>query len=245
MACHSCVPSLSDLPNNREAYELTVSEGTVTIKANAPHGVFNGLQSFFLLLPAAAPPDGHDVRCEAIKVLDSPRFRWRGALLDVGRHFFSVQFIKKFLDVLALHKINVFHWHLTEDQPSFCSSVFNWLAYGQGWRVEIKQLARLAEVGAWRSADGGATWYGGFYSQNEMRDIVEYAKKRFIDVMPEIECPGHCCASLAAYPDLSCSGQVTEVPYQWGIHEHVYCAVWALSKAGTSDTYYPCVVNVT
>lgn len=201
--------SLSVLKHSNEAYELTVGEGGVVIRALEPHGLFNGLQSLLLLLPASQPPDEHDISIPGTKVLDGPRFQWRGALLDVGRHFFSVDFIKKFLDVLAMHKINVFHWHLTEDQ---------------GWRVEVNKLKRLTEISAWRSSDGGRSWYGGYYTQDEMREIVAYAGERFIHVMPEIEMPGHCCASLAAYPQLCCSGQISEVPTQWGVMETVYCA---------------------
>jgi Glycosyl hydrolase family 20, catalytic domain len=129
----------------------------------------------------------------------------RGTLLDTGRHIFSVDFIKKLLDLMALHKLNKFHWHLTEDQ---------------GWRIEIKSLPRLTEVGAYR----GENRYGGFYTQDQTRDIVKYAQERYIDVIPEIEMPGHCMAALACYPHLSCTGEVHEVPTQWGVQVDVYCA---------------------
>lgn len=131
----------------------------------------------------------------------------RGVLLDVGRHVFSVPFILKLLDLLAAHKLNKFHWHLTEDQ---------------GWRIEIKGLPRLTEIGAWRGT--GEERYGGFYSQQDVKQVVTYAAERFIDVVPEIELPGHCKAALACYPELSCSGEATEVPMLWGVQTDVYCA---------------------
>jgi hypothetical protein len=125
----------------------------------------------------------------------------------VGRHMFSVSFILKLLDLLATHKLNKFHWHLTEDQ---------------GWRIEIKGLPRLTEIGAWRGT--GQARYGGFYSKQDVKQVVTYAAERFIDVVPEIELPGHCKAALACYPELSCSGQAAEVPTLWGIQTDVYCA---------------------
>ena len=145
------------------------------------------------------------------RVRDVPSFGWRGLLLDVGRHFFPVPFVKRVLDLLALHKVNKFHWHLTEDQ---------------GWRIEIRAFPRLTEVGAWRASggSGGDERYGGFYSQDDVREIVAYAAERFIDVVPEIELPGHCGAALAAYPHLCCRGSMDAVPAEWGVHSDVYCA---------------------
>lgn len=142
--------------------------------------------------------------------MDVPRFQWRGALLDVGRHFFKVSFVKRFLDHLAMYKVNRFHWHLTEDQ---------------GWRIEIKSFPKLTEIGSWRSAGDGNEKYGGFYTQSEIREIVSYARERCIEVMPEIEMPGHCGASLAAYPYLCCQENITETPSEWGVYDDVYCAV--------------------
>jgi len=159
-----------------------------------------------LHVPAASP--GVPVRFMCPLVRDAPRFRWRGVLLDVGRHFFPVSFVKRFIDLLALHKINRFHWHLTEDQ---------------GWRIEIKAFPRLTEVGAWRSDPGTGGTYGGFYTQDEVREVVQYAADRFVDVVPEIEMPGHCTAALACYQHLSCSGQVSR-SHHWGVHKDVYCA---------------------
>lgn len=126
-------------------------------------------------------------------------------MLDTGRHIFTAKFIKKLLDLMAIHKLNKFHWHLTEDQ---------------GWRIEIRSLPLLTEVGAFR----GENRYGGFYTQDQIRDIVKYAQARYIEVIPEIELPGHCMAALACYPHLSCTGAVSEVPTQWGVQTDVYCA---------------------
>ena len=135
-------------------------------------------------------------------------FRYRGMHLDVGRHLFPVEFIKKYIDLIAMHKMNVFHWHLTEDQ---------------GWRIEIKKYPRLTEIGAWRKTEDGGK-YGGFYTQEQIREIVEYAKSRCVDIMPEIELPGHSVAALAAYPGLSCTGGPFEVRTAWGVSEDIYCA---------------------
>ena len=129
-------------------------------------------------------------------------------LLDCGRHFMDVAFIKGLLDWLALHKFNVLHWHLTEDQ---------------GWRLEVPGYPRLTEVAAWRTDHDGSR-YGGFYTTEQVREIVAYAAERHITVVPEIEMPGHCVAALAAYPELSCTGGPFEVETQWGIHDDVYCA---------------------
>ena len=141
-----------------------------------------------------------------------PRFPWRGALLDVGRHFFEVPFIKRFIDHLAFYKLNRFHWHLTEDQ---------------GWRIEIRSFPRLTQIGSWREDEDGEGMYGGFYTQDEIREIVSYAKERCVEIMPEIEMPGHCAASLAAYPNLSCRENLLETPYRWGVYEDIYCAVYS------------------
>ncbi len=156
----------------------------------------------------------------AVEIIDSPRFSWRGMHLDVGRHFFPISFVKRYIDLLAMHKMNRFHWHLTEDQ---------------GWRIEIKKYPKLTQIGAWRSEslvghytdeprkyDG--VRYGGFYTQDEIREVVAYAAKRFITVVPEIEMPGHSVAALAAYPELACTDGPFEVEKLWGVHEDVYCA---------------------
>ncbi|CAD7697381.1 unnamed protein product [Ostreobium quekettii] len=208
----NCVPSISGFENKEEGYELTVTEGEgVVVRALGPSGVFYGVQTLLQLFPVGGGAEDvmeAEFELEGVKIVDAPRFKWRGTMLDVGRHFFSISFIKKFLDLLAMHKINRFHWHLTEDQ---------------GWRLEIKSLPKLTEVGAWRASDGGES-YGGYYKQEEIPDILAYAAARFIEVIPEIELPGHCGAALASYPHLSCRGDVMETPADWGIHEDVYCA---------------------
>jgi hexosaminidase len=209
--------SLSD-----EAYTLSADEGQTILKGRPP-GLFYAVQTLFQLLPpeiyALQPKADIDWRIPAVKIKDKPRFKWRGMHLDVSRHFFSVSFIKKYLDYIAMHKMNHFHWHLTDDQ---------------GWRIEIKKYPKLTAVGAWRKGTTIAELnkpnvldgirYGGFYTQDEIREVVEYARERFITVIPEIEMPGHCQAALAAYPQLSCSGGPFEVKTNWGINEDLYCA---------------------
>jgi hexosaminidase len=152
----------------------------------------------------------------AAQIVDQPRYRWRGMLLDCGRHFMDKAFVKRYIDLLAYHKMNVLHWHLTEDQ---------------GWRIEIKKYPKLAEISAWRKTTRSSELtadpqgrYGGFYSQDDVREVVEYARSRYITVVPEIEMPGHSQAALAAYPELSCTGGPFEVQTEWGIHKEVYCA---------------------
>jgi hexosaminidase len=202
-----------DFSDNPEAYKLNVSGNGIRIVGNSPRGVFYGIQSLLQLLPpevfgneAALSPE--DLVVAKVEIRDVPRYSWRGMHLDVGRHIYPVEFIKKYIDMIAMHKMNVFHWHLTEDQ---------------GWRIEIKKYPLLTEIGSIRkTADGGT--YGGFYTQEEIKDVVEYARTRFVDVMPEIELPGHSVAALAAYPQLSCTGGPFEVRTAWGVSEDVYCA---------------------
>ncbi len=204
-----------------EGYELAVSPEQVRLRASQPNGLFYGVQTLRLLLPAVIeatqPLTGIEWAVPALTINDNPRFTWRGLHLDVGRHMYPVSFIKKFLDVMALHKYNTFHWHLTEDQ---------------GWRIEIKQYPKLTTVGSQRAAtpipanrhqlDG--TPYGGFYTQEEIREVVAYAQERFITVVPEIEMPGHAVAALASYPELGCRGEGYQVWTSWGIAEDVFCA---------------------
>lgn len=210
---------LSDL--GEEGYRLSVTPQTVLIESGGEAGIFYGIQTLRQLLPTAvfAQKPVQDVKwhipCVAIE--DKPRFEWRGLHLDVCRHFMPVEFVKKYIDLLALHKMNTFHWHLTEDQ---------------GWRIEIKKYPKLTEIGAWRAEtvigrntgkyDGKR--HGGYYTQDEVRDIVKFAQERFITVVPEIEMPGHSVAALAAYPELSCTGGPFEVRKTWGISRDVYCA---------------------
>ncbi len=194
-------PSLTN-----EAYRLQIKTDSVRLSTADKAGLFYALITLLQLL-AGATREGDELVVPTVEIEDRPRFRWRGMHLDVVRHFFPVDVIKRYLDVLALHKINVFHWHLTDDQ---------------GWRIEIKSHPKLTEIGAWRTeADG--TRHGGYYTQDEIRDVVNYAAERHITVVPEIEVPGHARAALAAYPKLSCTGETQSVPTTWGIFDDVFC----------------------
>ncbi len=209
-----------------EGYRLSVTPRQVTIRAPQPAGLFYGTQSLRQLLPPAifreAAVPGVDWTIPCVEIEDYPRFPWRGMMLDTCRHFMPKEFIKKFIDLLALHKYNTFHWHLTEDQ---------------GWRIEIKRYPRLTEVGAWRKETlvGRMEWrnpnyveaydgkpHGGFYTQDDVREIVAYAAARFVNVVPEIEMPGHAQAAIAAYPELGNTGEPIGVRTKWGISEHVF-----------------------
>jgi hexosaminidase len=198
---------------NPEAYTLVTGKEGIIIQGNSARAVFYGTQTLLQLLPPEVYGEKgliklSGLRIPKVSIQDEPRYGWRGMHLDVGRHLFSVEFIKKYIDMLAMHKMNVFHWHLTEDQ---------------GWRIEIKKYPKLTEIGSIRkNADG--TTYGGFYTQEQIREVVAYASSRFIDVMPEIEMPGHSVAALAAYPELSCTGGPFEVRTAWGVSEDVFCA---------------------
>jgi hexosaminidase len=186
-----------------ESYRLVVAPDGFKINASAPAGAFYGLQSLRQLI-AAKTADG--IPC--LTIHDQPRYRWRGIMLDCCRHFFSVDFIKRFIDLLASYKFNVLHWHLTEDQ---------------GWRIEIKKYPKLGEIAAWRTnADG--TRYGGYYTQDQIREIVAHAASRHVTVVPEIELPGHALAALSAYPELSCTGGPFATSDKWGVFEDVCCA---------------------
>lgn len=202
----------------REGYRITVNEKLVKIEGPTAQGVFYGVQTLRKALPVVWPfTTTVDIVIPAVVVTDEPRFPYRGMHLDVSRHFFGADFVKEYIDMLALHHINTFHFHLTDDQ---------------GWRVEIKRYPRLTEVGAWRrrTVVGRNTGlydyqrYGGFYTQDEIRDIVAYARDRFITVIPEIDMPGHMEAVLAAYPDLGCTGGPYEVEPNWGVFDDILCA---------------------
>jgi hexosaminidase len=198
----------------REGYRLTVEPGKIEIEAPEPTGAFYGIQSLIQLLV------GRDVispyTLPACIITDHPRFAWRGFMLDEGRHFMGKETVLRLLDQMALQKLNVFHWHLTEDQ---------------GWRIEIKRYPKLTEIGAQRKGTSrGFTGkhdgiqHAGFYTQDEIREIVEYATRRNILVVPEVEFPGHSLAALAAYPELSCTGGPFEVCTHFGILPELYCA---------------------
>ncbi len=194
---------------NAESYVLTVLSSRIVLKAKTEVGLFRGIQTLLQLLPVAdSNVHANVIRIPCCKIVDHPRFVWRGLNLDCCRHFMTKDFIKRYIDLLAYYKFNVLHWHLTDDQ---------------GWRIEIKKYPKLTEVGAWRKeADG--TVYGGYYTQEDVKEIVAYARSRFITIIPEIEMPGHCMASLAAYPQNSCTGGPFEVGTQWGVYKDVYCA---------------------
>jgi len=208
---------------NDEAYTLRVTGDAVHIGAASAHGVFHGVQTFRQLLPsaiyrrAAVPNVKWEARC--VEIADTPRFGWRGLHLDVSRHFIPKEAILKHLDLLAMHKLNVFHWHLTDDQ---------------GWRIEIKRYPKLTEKGAWRSDTmvGAPTRdpakrrfegkpHGGFYTQDDVREVVRYAADRFITVLPEIELPGHARAAIASYPEFGndVAGTDLDVGTWWGIYD--------------------------
>ena len=214
-----------------EGYVLTVNKKGITIAGGSAAGVFYGIQTLRKTVvnarqsqhvteltnkpsaSSAAPPF---TLLNPVVITDAPRFSWRGMHLDCSRHFFSVAFIKKFIDLLALHNMNVFHWHLTDDQ---------------GWRIEIKKWPRLTTVGSQRSGtiigtnsdiDDGIS-YGGFYTQAELREIVAYAAARHITIVPEIDMPGHMLAALAAYPELGCTGGPYQVGHYWGVYKDVLC----------------------
>lgn len=213
------VPSAD--PVAAEAYKLDVRPERVTLGAGGRKGFLHAIQTLRQLLPpqilADAPQDDVAWEIPALRISDEPAFGWRGLHLDVGRHMFPVDFIKKFIDTMAFYKFNTFHWHLTEDQ---------------GWRLEIKKYPRLTEVGAYRAQTQIPTdpnqWdgkpYGGYYTQDQAREIVAYAQERGITIVPEIELPGHSLAALAAYPELGCAGSGYQVRTTWGIDPNIYCA---------------------
>jgi hexosaminidase len=207
-----------------ESYQLEITSDHVTIRAPGTAGLFYGVETLLQLLPPQVfskhTNHGIDWRVPNLVIEDHPRFAWRGAMVDVSRHFFTSSEIKEFLDAMALHKLNVFHWHLTDDQ---------------GWRIEIKKYPGLTQVGAWRkrigfnlapqssSAYGPDGRYGGYYTQEEVRDIVAYAKGRHITIVPEIEMPGHSSAALAAHPEFSCSGGPHTTDMAEAVSAGVFC----------------------
>jgi hexosaminidase len=182
-----------------ESYELQIASDGVTISARHPAGLFYGVQTFRQLLPpfidyeALRVEKERTVRAPAVKIVDSPRFQWRGAMLDVSRHFFAVDEVKRYIDLMALHKLNRLHLHLADDQ---------------GWRVEIKSWPNLTARGGSTEVGGGP---GGFYTQAQYADIVSYAQQRFITIVPEIDMPGHTNAALASYAELNCDGKAREL----------------------------------
>jgi hexosaminidase len=191
----NCIQFISSIQDNKEAYELLVTEKNIIISGENA-GLFYGYQSLIQLLPIAKQTT--NLVIPSVEIKDEPRFGYRGMHLDVSRHFFPIEYIKKYIDYIALHKMNTFHWHLTDDQ---------------GWRIEIKKYPKLTSVGGFRNGTIVGRYpgkgntnkhYGGFYTQVEVKEIVAYAAKRYITVIPEIEMPGHASAAIAAYPQLSC-----------------------------------------
>lgn len=199
---------LTDIPNAQlgtEGYSLDASPKSVVITANQPAGLFYGMQTLLQLLPKeieSQTPSTASWTLPAVRIADQPRFGWRGVMLDVSRHFFTKDEVKRYIDQMARYKFNTLHWHLTDDN---------------GWRIEIKSLPKLTEVGAWRVArtghfgnradpqPGEPTPYGGFYTHDDIREVVAYAQARNVTIVPEVDVPGHSMAALAAYPELSCT----------------------------------------
>ena len=201
-----------------ESYNLKIAPQGIDISGSDYAGVFYGLQTLVQILETTKINNSPAVT--SVLIEDRPRFRWRGMLLDVARHMFPADFIKRYIDIIAAHKMNVFHWHLTEDQ---------------GWRMPIKKYPKLRDIAAWRKEtlvghyrdkphqfDGKP--YGGFYTEEEIKDIIDYASDRSVTIVPEIEMPGHATAALSAYPQLSCTGGPHEAETVWGVHKEVYCA---------------------
>jgi len=209
---------VDDTTLNKEAYRMLINDQGIRIEAREDAGLFYGVQSLIQIAGA------YEKEIPYMEIEDAPRFSYRGLHLDVGRHFFPADFIKKYIDLLAHHKFNRFHWHLTEDQ---------------GWRIEIKKFPKLQETAAYRDETviGHATTrtrsqlknfdgkrYGGYYTQEEIRDIVKYAQDRYVTIIPEIELPGHALAALSAYPTLGCTGGPYKAATTWGVFDDVYCA---------------------
>ena len=189
-----------------EEFFLNISADNLKIEASTPIGIMRGIQTLRQLLPTKKGVVVTKIPC--LEIHDFPRFSWRGMLLDCCRHFMDKEFVMRYIDLLAYHKMNVLHWHLTEDQ---------------GWRIEIDKYPKLTEIGAWRTEKNGEK-YGGFYTKEDIKEILAYAKTRHITVVPEIEFPGHSVAAIASYPHLSCTGDSINVGTEWGVYKDIYCA---------------------
>ena len=210
----SLTNSESSNSENSEAYQIIINEYVINITSSNTSGIFYGIQTLRKSLPVGT--DSKKIAFPAAEINDWPRFAYRGMHLDVSRHFFPIDSVKVYIDAMALHNLNRFHFHLTDDQ---------------GWRIEIKKYPKLTEIGAWRSGTliGYSMAYdsirhGGFYTQEELRDLVKYAEDRHITIIPEIDLPGHMLAALASYPELGCTGGPYEVWKRWGVSEDVICA---------------------
>ncbi len=215
---------------NDEGYRLTVNDRLVRIEGRTAQGVFYGIQTLRKSLPIILETERNDnsgvtnqVELPAVVINDQPRFAYRGMHLDVSRHFFGIDVVKEYLDIMALHNMNTFHWHITDDQ---------------GWRIEIKKYPKLAQLGSQRKhtvigRNMGVyddTPYGGYFTQDEAREVVQYAKDRYITVIPEVDMPGHMLGALKAYPELGCTGGPYETEGRWGVFEDILCA-------GNEQTY--------
>lgn len=205
-----------------EAYTININNKNIKISGFTSAGVFYGIQTLRKSLPICNAIN-NPIVLPAAEIKDAPRFKYRGMMLDCSRHFFSIDFIKKFIDLIALHNMNTFHWHLNDDQ---------------GWRIEIKKYPKLVEIGSVRTGTvmgrnsdvDDSIKYGGYYTQEQCREIVEYARQRHITVIPEIDMPGHMKAVLASYPNLGCTGGPYKVGHNWGVYYDVLCI-------GNEDTF--------
>jgi hexosaminidase len=204
-----------------EGYTIEINAQQVLLKAGTDAGAFYAVQTLIQLIPLELEKSkaNHLLHIPAVAIKDEPRFSYRGMHLDVSRHLYDVEFIKKYIDAMALLKMNTFHWHLTDDQ---------------GWRIEIKRYPKLQEIAAYRDSTlmghyndlprlYDATKYGGFYTQEEIREVIAFAKARHINIIPEIELPGHAQAAIAAYPELGCTREKVNVATEWGVFENIYC----------------------
>ncbi|MCK8481105.1 beta-N-acetylhexosaminidase [Psychroserpens algicola] len=214
---------LDETIENAEGYQLNIEPYQITIRAKTDRGAFYAVQTLRQLLPLEFENrtlSDEQISIPCMTVTDAPQFQYRGMHLDVARHMFSVDFIKQYIDAIAMLKMNTFHWHLTDDQ---------------GWRIEIKKFPKLQEIAAYRNEtlighysdqphqfDGKS--YGGFYTQDEVKSIVAYAQTRHVTLIPEIELPGHAQAAIAAYPNLGCTGESIDVATKWGVFEDIYCS---------------------
>ena len=221
---HSPVNVMLKIANSvthAEGYRLVVGKNKIEITANSKSGLIYGVQTLIQLFSQAVINSGH-AEIPQFTINDYPRFTYRGMHLDVSRHFFDVDFVKKYIDLIVMHKMNTFHWHLTDDQ---------------GWRIEIKKYPKLTEVGAWRVDHEDMEWnnrpdrtekdsvfYGGFYTQQQIKEVVAYAAERGVTVIPEIEIPGHSSAAIASYPELSCTGTEISVPSGGDTGSNILCA---------------------
>lgn len=207
------VETLNSPEQKAGEYTLLIGPEKVSITGDST-GVFYALQTLIQLINGQS---SKEIKIPCLSIIDKPAYQWRGMHLDVCRHFYPVSFVKRYIDLLALYKFNTFHWHLTDDQ---------------GWRIEIKKFPKLTQIGAWRKGSMIGKYddhnydsiiYGGFYTQEEIKEVVTYAQQRHVTVVPEIEMPGHAVAAISAYPFLSCTGKNIEVEKGWGVFDDVFC----------------------